>query len=96
MNAQFLLQFIQQVKGILGFAVHFVDKDYDGRISHTTYLHQFPCLRFHTLGSIHHNDDTIYRRQRTVRILCKVLVTRRVKDVDFVVVIIELHHRSGD
>ena len=95
MDMQFLLQLVEQVKRILGLAVHLIDKDDDGRIPHAAHLHQFACLRLHTLSSIHHDDDAIHSGQRAVGILSKVLVAWGVEDIDFIVMVVKLHHRRS-
>ena len=92
---EFLLQFIQQIKRIFRLTVHLVDKyDYRG-ITHTAYFHQLTCLRFHTFRTIHHNNDTIYGCQSTISILGKVLMARSIQNIDFIIIVIKLHHRSG-
>ena len=94
MNLQFFLQLVQQIKRILRFTVHFVNKNDDGCLAHTANLHQLACLSFHTLGSINHNYNRIHSRKRTVGVFSKILVTGSVENVDFIVMVIKLHHRS--
>ena len=94
MDLQFLLQFVEQVKRVASFTVHLVDKDDDGRIAHAAYLHQLAGLRLHTLCRIHHDDGRVYRGERAIGIFGKVLVSRRVENVDLVVMIVKLHDRS--
>ena len=95
-DVQFLLQLVQQVERVFGFTVHLVDEDNHRRITHTADLHQLACLRFHTFRTVHHDDNTVHSRQRAVGIFSKVLVTRSIKDVDLVVMVVELHYRSGN
>ena len=95
-DVQFLFQLVQQVERVFGFTVHLVDEDNHRRITHTADLHQLACLRFHTFGTVHHDDNAVHGRQRAVGIFSKVLVTRSIKDVDLVVMVVELHYRSGN
>lgn len=81
-NMEFFLQFVKKVERIFGFAVHLVDEDDDRRVPHTAHFHQLACLRFHTFGTVHHDDNAVYRCQRAVSVFGKVLVTRCIKDVD--------------
>ena len=94
-DLQLLLQFVQQVEGILGLTVHLIHKDDHGRISHTTYLHQLQRLSLHALGTVYHDDDAVHCRQRAIRIFGKVLVTRGIQDIDLIVMIVELHHAGS-
>ena len=84
-NAEHLLHFLHQGERVFARAVHLVDKDNDGSIPHTADFHQFTCLCFHTFCTIHHNNYTIHSRQSTISIFGKVLVTRSIEDIDFVI-----------
>ena len=95
MYAQFRFKFIHQVKGVATFAVHLIHKHNDGRITHTTHVHQFTGLRFHSFGSVHHNDHTIHRCECTESIFGKVLVTGCIENIDFVITVFETHHRGS-
>ena len=95
MDGKFLFQLIQQVERVLRFAVHFIDKDNHRSIAHAADFHQLACLGFHTFRTVHHNDNAVHRSQRTIRIFGKILVARSIEDVDFIIVIVKLHNRSG-
>ena len=95
-DVELFLELVQQVEGVLGLAVHLVDEDDDGGIAHAAHFHELACLRLHTLGAVHHDDDAIDGGQRAVGVFGKVLVTGGVEDVDLVVLIVELHDRGGD
>ena len=58
----------------------------------TAHFHELACLGFYPLRTIDYNDYRVYSGQGTVGIFRKVLVTRRIEDIDFIVVVIELHH----
>ena len=100
-DLQFLLQLIEKIEGVATLTVHFVDKNDDWRLAHTAHGHQFPCLRFHALGPVNHNDNGIYSGQRTECVLGKILVTGGVEDVDligfvaFIGRVVELHDGGG-
>ena len=90
---QFLFEFVEQVERVATFAVHLVDEDDDGRVSHSTNLHQFARLRFDTFRAIDHDNGRIHGGQRAVGVFGEVLVTGRVEDVHLVVAVVKLHHR---
>ena len=94
LNHQFFLQFIQQVERIFTFTVHLINENNYRSLSHAAHFHQFPCLGFHTFRTVDHDDNAIYRSQRTICIFGKVLVTRSIKDVNLVIPIIKFHYRS--
>lgn len=53
-------------------------------------------MRLNTFGTIDHDDGRIDGSECAEGVFGKVLVTRRVEDVDFIVLIVELHDRGGD
>ena len=65
-------------------------------MTHHTYLEQLSCLCLHTLGSIDHHHGRIRRHQCTVRILRKILMARRIQDIDAEAVVIKLQHRGSN
>ena len=95
MDGKLLFQLIQQVKRVFRLTVHLIDEDNHRSVAHTANLHQLARLGFHTFRAVHHNDNAVHRRQGTVSIFGKVLVTRSIENIDFVIVIIKLHYRSG-
>ena len=92
LDAQLPLQFVQQVEGILGFPVHFVDKGENGDMPHGADLEQLPGLGLHALGAVNDHDGGIRGHQRAVGILREVLVARGIQNVDAEALILELHH----
>ena len=93
---QLLLNLIKQVERILSITVQLIDKNNHRRLTHATNFHQFTSLRLDTLSDIDHDNYTVYRRQGTERILCEILVTRRIEDIDLMIGIVERHHGSRD
>ena len=83
-DLQFAFHLVKQVKRILSFTVHFVDKHDDRCFPHAAHRHQFSCLCLHTLRSVNHDDGRIHSSQRSESVFRKVLVTRCVEDVYFI------------
>ena len=48
----------------------------------------------HTFSHIDHDNYAIHRSEGAIGVLGEVLVTRGVENIDFVVAIVETHHRS--
>ena len=95
MDFKLVLHLVQEVKGLFRGAVELVDKDNHGGIAHAAHLHQAARLRLDTLRAVDDDNHRIDRRQRTVGILGKVLVTGRIEDIDLRALILETHHRGG-
>ena len=95
-DPQHVLDVIHQFKGISGLPVHLVDERKDGDPPQDTDLKQLDGLGLHALGSVDNHDGAVRRHQGPVSVLGKVLVARRVQDIDTIVVIFKLHNRRGD
>jgi len=52
-------------------------------------------LGFYALGDVDHDDDAVHGREGAEGVFGKVLVAWGVQDVDFIIVVIEAHHRGG-
>ena len=96
MYLKFLLQLVEQVEGVATLTVHLVDKDDNRRVAHAAHLHQLACLGLHTFGRVDHDNGRVYGCKRAVGIFGKVLVTRGIKDIYLVVLIVKLHDRCRD
>ena len=94
-DAEFLFQLIQQVKGILGVPIHFVDKSKNRNSSHRTNPEELPRLRLNPLCSVNDHHRRIRRHQGPVGILREILVSRRIQNVDAIPLIFKLKHRRG-
>ncbi len=92
-KAQFAFNFIQEVKSVAAFSVQFVDKDHDGRGAHAAHLHQFFGLSFDAFGNVDDYDGGIDGGERSERVFRKILVTRRVQNIDVAVLILKGHDR---
>ena len=95
-DPQLLLDIIQQLKGIVGISVQLIDKGKDRYMTHHTYLKELSCLRLHALGGVDHHHRRIRRHQRPVSILRKVLMSRRIQNIDTESVIGKLQHGGSD
>ena len=95
-DLQFLLQLVENVKWVAALAVKLVDKNDDRRVAHAAHLHQFARLGLNTLCHVHDDNDAVHSCQCTIGVFGKVLVTRRVEDVDLVVAIVESHDRGSN
>ena len=93
---EFLLEFVEEVEGILTLAIHFVDEHDDGGFAHSANGHEFACLRLHAFGAIHDDDGRVNSSQRAECVLGEVLVAWGVENVDFVIIVVELHDGGGD
>ena len=91
-DLQLVFKLIQQIERILTLTVHLIDEYDDRRIPHAANLHQFQGLSLYTFGSIHHDDNTVNSSQRSISILSKILVSRRIKDIYLIVMVVELQH----
>ena len=96
LDAQLALQLVKQIKGILGLAVHLIDKGKDRDVPHRADLEQLARLRLDALAAVDDHDRGIRRHQRAVGILGEVLMARRVQNVDAEALIAELHDRRRD
>ena len=99
---QFVFQLVEEVEGVSSLAVHLVYEDYHGSVPHTANLHELPCLRLNAFSSINNDDGRIHCGERSICVFGKVLVSRRIENVDLILRIgafgsvVELHHRCAD
>ncbi len=96
LNTQFPFQFVQKVKGILGFPIHFIDKGKNRDVPHGADLKKLPRLGFHALAAVDHHHGGVRRHQGAVGVLGKVLVAGSVQNVDTKAVPLELHHGGSN
>ena len=93
---QRLFDLVQKLEGIAAFAVHLVDEGDDGNIPETAHLEQFARPRLDALGRVDHHDGGIDRGQRAIGVFGKVLMARRVQQVEHQPLELERHHRGHD
>ena len=83
----------EALEWVFTLAVELVDEDYNRSVSHPAHFHQLARLHLHAFCHIDHDDNAIDCRQCAVGVFGKVLVSRSVEDVDFVVAIVKTHYR---
>ena len=77
-------------------AVHLVDEGDDRRGAQAAHFEQLDRLLLHALGGVDHHHRGVDRGEHAIGVLGKVLVARRVEQVDRVPGVLELHHRARD
>ena len=95
MNTEFALHLIHQIEWVFTLTVHLVDEHHHWGLAHTANLHQTAGLGLHTLRRVNHDHHRIYGGQSAEGVFCKVLVTRGIKDIDMVVIVVKSHHGCG-
>ena len=90
------LDFFHEVERIARLAVELVHKGEDGDMPERADLEQLLRLRLDALGAIDDHDDGIDGHECAVRVFGKVLMARRVEDVDAFALVGELEHRGCD
>ena len=96
LDGEFRFEFGQNFEGLLPLPVELVHEDDDRRLAHAADLHELLGLLFHALDAVHYEDDAVHGRERAVGVFGKILVPRRVQEVDFESVVVEAHDRRGD
>ena len=95
-DLQHRFHFVEQLERVAGFAVELIHEGDDRRVAHAADVEQLDGLFFHALRGVDHHQRGVDGRQHAVRVFRKVLVARRVEQVDDVVAELELHHRRRD
>jgi hypothetical protein len=93
---QRLLDLVEQIERVAAFAVELVDEGDDRDVAKPADLEQLAGARLDALRRVNHHDGGIDRGERAVGVLGKVLVARRVEQVEDQVVVFEGHHRGDD
>ena len=96
MNAQHFFYFRHEIQGRASGKVHLVNEGQHGNAAKTAHFKQLAGLRLDPLRGVDHHDRAIGRRERPVGIFAKVLMARRIQDVDHGILIRKLHGRGGD
>ena len=92
MDSENLLDLAHELERVSRLAVHLVYKGKDRDMAHHTDFEQFDGLRLDTFGSVDDHDCGVRCHQGTVSILGEVLMSRGIKDVDAVSLVIELEY----
>jgi len=90
------LEFVDEFERVLRFMVALVDEREDGHPAFAADLEELARLRFDAFGGVDDHHHGIHRGEDAVRVLRKVLMSRRVKQVDAVAVVVELEHGGAD
>ena len=93
---QALFNLVQKVKRLAGFPVHLVDEGDDRNVAQAADFKKLAGARFNALGPVDHHDRRVNRRQRAVGVFGKVLVARRIQQVEHAVVVFKGHHRGDN
>ena len=96
LDLQLVGNLVQQFEGIAGFAVHLVDEGHDGNVAQPADLEQLAGLGLDALGGVDHHHRGIRRRQGAIGIFGKILMARRVQQVEHRLLIFKRHHRRGN
>ena len=96
MDAQHVFQFVHQLEGILGRAVHLVYKGEDGNAAHPANLEQLDRLLLHALGGVDEHHSAVGRHQHAVGILAEILMAGGIQNVDVKAIEGELHGAAGN
>jgi len=94
-DKQLFFNVIQKIKGVIGRAVHFVDKNDYGCLATATDTHELFGLRFNPFGRIDDNNHTIDGCECPKSIFLKILVTRCVQNIDLISVEFKTHYRGS-
>ena len=93
---QRLFDLVQQFEGVAALAVHLVDEGDDRDVAQPAHLEQLSRPRLDALGGVDHHDRGIDRGQRAVGVFGKVLVARRIQQIEHEAFELERHHRGDD
>ena len=91
---QRLFDLVEQLERVAALAVHLVDEGDDRNVAQPADLEQLSRPRLDALGGVDHHDRGIDRGQRAVGVFRKVLVARRVQQVEDEAFVLEGHHRG--
>ncbi len=94
-NLKHRLHFIKQLHWITTFTIKLINESHNRRTPQTANLHQFDRALLHSLGNIDDHQRRINGRQCPVGVLRKVLVARRIQQIDDPILIDKLHDRRG-
>ena len=95
-NTEHGFEFGHQVVRIASEVVDFIDKSKNRNAAISAYAEEFFRLRFDAFRHVDQHDGAVRRHQCAVRVLRKVLVTRRIQNIDAVSFVIELQNGTRD
>jgi hypothetical protein len=91
---QRLLDLIHEIERVAAFAVHLVDEGDDWNVAQPADLEQLAGARLDALAGVDHHHRRVNGSQGAVGVFRKVLMARRVEQVEHAPVVVEGHHRG--
>ncbi len=91
-EAEHVLNFGKQLQRVAPLAVHLVDERHNRNAAHPAHLEQLDRLRLHALDRVNQHDRRVRRRQRPIRVLAEIIMSRRVEQVHLAARPLEAHH----
>jgi hypothetical protein len=91
-----LLDLVEKVERLAGFAVELVDEGDDRDVAHATDLEQLLGARFDTACGVDHHDGGVDGGQRAIGVVGEVFVARRVEQVEDGAAVFERHDGRDD
>src|SRR5574343_483547 len=95
LDAEHRFDFVEQVNRLLALAVELVDEGQDRRVAHAADVQQLDRLRLDAVDRVDDHDRRVDGSQRAVCVFRKVLVARRVEQVDHALAVRKVHDRRG-
>jgi len=93
---QFVFNVRENVQGRQAVAIQLVDEGDDRCVAQTADFHELLRLRFDAFGAVNHHQRAVHGGEHPVGIFGKVLMPRRVQQVDLAAGVFEFHDRRGD
>lgn len=94
MYLQLLLQFVEDIERVAALAVHLIYEYDDWSLAHAADLHELTCLCLYTLCAVDNNNGGVDGGEGAEGVFSKVLMAWGIEDIDFIVLIVELHDGS--
>ena len=91
---QCLLDLIEEFERIAAFTIHLVDESDDRNVAQPAYFKELAGPRLDALGRVDHHHRRVDRGEGPIGIFRKVLVARRIEQIEDTAVILKGHHRS--
>jgi hypothetical protein len=92
-DLEHLFDFIEQIERFATFAVQLINERENWRIAQTAHFHELDGALFDAFGTVDHHERRIHSSKRAIGVFGKILVPRRIEQIDNVILIRELHYR---
>src|SRR4051812_22991148 len=96
MNSEYSFNLFHQLEEIFRRKIELVDESQNRNSAHAADGKQLSRLSLNSLRRIDHHDRTVCGRQSSIGVFRKILVARRIKNIDDGVFVMKLHCRCGD